>query len=115
MIAGKPVHDAGSDVRAAGQHAPGVSDQERPGRQPTVLGVRGPADVDRHPSGRAQGVRSGRARTVHRRAAAHGVPGADRGPEGLVIAAEGPAAARVLGPGGVGPHGQGGGRWRGPG
>jgi len=117
VIAGKPVPDAGSDVRAAGSHAPSVLDEERPGRQHALLGVRGPDDgqVDggRHPSGRAQGVRPGRARKARRRAAGHGVPGADNEPAGLAEA-EGPLAVRVLGPNGAGPHDADGGQQRVP-
>lgn len=106
VIAGKSVPDAGSDVRAAGLHAPDVPDAERPGRRRALLGVRGPVDGGRHPSGRAQGVQPGRAHKAHRRAAGHGVPCADYGPTGLA-ASEGPLAVRVLGPNGAGPHGAG--------
>lgn len=117
MIAGKPVPDAGSDVRAAGPHAPDVPDEERPRRQHALLGVRGPDDgqVDggRHPSGRAQGVRPGCDHKARRRASGNGVPGADYEPAGLAEA-EGPLAVRVLGPNGAGPHDEGDGQRRVP-
>jgi len=65
VIAGKRVPDAGSVVWAARDHATHVPDQERSGRRQAVLGVRGPADGGRPPSGRAEGVRSGHDREVH--------------------------------------------------
>jgi len=105
-VAGKPVPDAGPDVRAARPHAPRVPDEKRPGWRPTLLGVRGPAVDGSDPSGRAQGVRPGRAHQVHQRAAGHGVPGEDDEPEGLAEA-EGPLAVCVLGPDGAGPDGAG--------
>jgi len=111
VIAGKPVSDAGSVIWAEWLHAPGVPDEERPGRQSALRGLRGPADGGQHPSGRAQGVRPGCAHTAHRRAAGHGVPVADYEPAGLATA-EGPPAVRVLGSNGAGPHDAGAGQRR---
>lgn len=103
MIAGKPVPNAGSDVRTAGHHAPGVPDEERPGWQPSLLGLCGPTDDVRHPSGRAQSVRPRYAHTAHWWTTGHGFPGADYEPAGLATS-EGPLAVRLLGPNGAGPH-----------
>lgn len=102
MIAGKRVPDAGSVIWAARNHATHVPDKKHPGRRPAVLGVRGPADGGRPPSGRAEGVRSGHDHEVHEQTAEHGVPGADHEPHRLA-AAEGSLAERVLGPDDVGP------------
>lgn len=102
VIAGKRVPDAGPVVRAARVHATRVPDQEHPGRRPAVLGVRGPTDGGRPPSGRAEGVRPRHDHEVHEQTAEHGVPGADDEPDRLAEA-EGSLAERVLGPDNVGP------------
>jgi len=111
VIAGKSVPDAGSDVRAAGLHAPGLSDEKRPGRRRALLGVRGPVDDGRHPSGCAQGVQPGRTHKAQCRAPGHGVPCADYELAGL-DAAERSLAVRVLGPNGARPHDAGAGQRR---
>lgn len=103
-MAGKPVHDAGPDVRAEGTHAPHVPDQEHPGRQPAVLAGHRQAHRGHHP-----GVADESGGPVHAAApvavdAGHSVPREVDQQERLAPDA-GPTATGDLGPYGAQPAG----------